>query len=107
MNPRLMSGPVISGSLRLRVIAKKFAIFVISASRKSMMRPFYLVFRRALKPMTRLDWLLLTFGITATILHLSSVGLAMFRCRRQRWTVPAPNLAPGVTILRPICGLDE
>ena len=57
--------------------------------------------------MTRLDWLLLTFGITATILHLSTVGLAMFRCRRQRWTVPAPNLAPGVTILRPICGLDE
>ena len=57
--------------------------------------------------MTSLDALLLTFCLIATGLHVISAGLAMWRCRAPRDTLPPPGGAPAVTILRPVCGIDN
>ncbi len=57
--------------------------------------------------MTALDGLLLAFCLIATSLHLVSTGLAMWRCRVPREMLPAPSNAPAVTILRPVCGMDN
>jgi ceramide glucosyltransferase len=57
--------------------------------------------------MTSLDALLLTFCLIATGLHVISAGLAMWRCRAPRETLPPPGGAPAVTILRPVCGIDN
>ncbi len=56
--------------------------------------------------MTPLDWLLLAFCVAATSLHVGTTALAMYRCRRPRQPLPAPEGAPAVSILRPVCGLD-
>ncbi|HEY1542010.1 MAG TPA: ceramide glucosyltransferase [Xanthobacteraceae bacterium] len=44
-------------------------------------------------------------GIT-TFLHLASVIVAIVRCRPRRPLAPAPD-APPVTIVRPVCGIDN
>ena len=56
--------------------------------------------------MTLLDWLLATFCIVATSLHLLSTALALRRCRRAKPRLVAPEGAPAVSILRPVCGVD-
>jgi ceramide glucosyltransferase len=38
--------------------------------------------------------------------QLLSVGLAAFRCRRRRGTAPAPPHAPGITLARPLRGIE-
>src|SRR5215467_1167299 len=45
------------------------------------------------------------FCIVATGIHLTSVTIASWRCRR-RPAAKLPTEAPGVTILRPVCGTD-
>ncbi|MBZ0149247.1 MAG: ceramide glucosyltransferase, partial [Pseudorhodoplanes sp.] len=44
--------------------------------------------------------------ITSTI-HFGSVAVAMTRCRRPGQCLPPPSHAPAVTIVRPVCGLEN
>lgn len=48
---------------------------------------------------------LLSFVLLA--LNLISIGTAMVRARPPRRPVPAPSGAPGVSLVRPVCGLDN
>ena len=45
-------------------------------------------------------------GIT-TLLHLVSVAVAVARCRRRKSPLAPPPEAPPVTIIRPVCGVDN
>jgi ceramide glucosyltransferase len=56
--------------------------------------------------MTPLDWVLIAFCLTATFLHILTSLLAMRRCRQRKASLPAPERAPLVSILRPVRGLD-
>jgi ceramide glucosyltransferase len=56
--------------------------------------------------MTALEWLLVAFCLAATTLHVGSAALALRRCRQRQHLEPVPAVAPTVSILRPICGLD-
>ena len=40
-------------------------------------------------------------------LNILSIGIAMARARPPRGPVPAPEGAPAVSIVRPVCGLDN
>lgn len=42
-----------------------------------------------------------------TAVQLVSTGIARFRCPARRQPLAAPLEAPGVSILRPVCGLDN
>lgn len=56
--------------------------------------------------MTSLESAAVFFCAFATLIHLFSTGLALARCRspvRPR----TPRALPAVTILRPVCGLDQ
>jgi len=57
--------------------------------------------------MTSLDWLLAAFCIVTTSLHLLTTALASSRCRRAALRLAAPEGAPAVSILRPVCGVDR
>lgn len=57
--------------------------------------------------MTALEWLPIGFCLAMTALHLGSAALALHRCRRGAAQEPPAGLAPSVSILRPICGLDR
>jgi len=47
------------------------------------------------------------FCILATALQVLSNGIAAYRCRARRRPLAAPTDAPAVTIVRPVCGLDN
>ncbi|WP_431280826.1 ceramide glucosyltransferase [Humitalea sp. 24SJ18S-53] len=55
--------------------------------------------------MTGLAWAL--GGLCAVLLavHLLSIGIALWRLRRRR-SLPVPPSAPGVSIIRPVCGIE-
>jgi ceramide glucosyltransferase len=57
--------------------------------------------------MTTLFFAAASFCAIATILHLASIAIAAARCRAGRGHLPPPRNAPGVTIVRPVCGLDN
>ena len=63
-------------------------------------RPAYSV------PMT---WLILavSFCLFAILLHLASIAIAIVRCRSPRRILPAMPGAPPVSIIRPVCGIDN
>lgn len=46
------------------------------------------------------------FCAILTLLHLASVAIAAWRCRRRPTAVLAPANAVPVTLLRPVCGID-
>src|ERR1700761_6514710 len=46
------------------------------------------------------------FGAAAVSLQAFSASLAAYRCRKRKWSVPPPDDAPVVSIVRPLCGLD-
>jgi ceramide glucosyltransferase len=57
--------------------------------------------------MNILIWLLVTFCAAAALLHLAGILVAAGRCRRVR---PAPGMrvaGPPVSIVRPVCGIDN
>ncbi len=56
--------------------------------------------------MTILLFAAVAFCGTATLLHLASVIVAIVRCRPPRPLAPADD-APSVTIVRPVCGVDN
>jgi ceramide glucosyltransferase len=47
------------------------------------------------------------FALAASGLHVGTNAIAAVRCRRRRQPLPAPAGAPPVTIVRPICGVDN
>jgi ceramide glucosyltransferase len=42
-----------------------------------------------------------------TILHYASIGIALGRCRARRQAMPAPLQAPPISLVRPVCGVDN
>jgi ceramide glucosyltransferase len=47
------------------------------------------------------------FAGIALACHLVSILIAVIRCRRSTRPEPPPRDAPGVTLVRPVCGLDN
>lgn len=44
------------------------------------------------------------FCVIATVIHLTGIAITALRCRRR--AMPRQTVTPGVSILRPICGID-
>jgi ceramide glucosyltransferase len=51
-------------------------------------------------------WLALTIGATLSLIHIASVVVAIARCRPHE-TAALPSYAASVTLLRPVCGVDN
>ncbi|WP_395667234.1 ceramide glucosyltransferase [Methylocella sp.] len=49
----------------------------------------------------------LAFCLALILLNLASVGIALWRTWPRRRPYPTPAPAPGVSIVRPLCGLDN
>jgi ceramide glucosyltransferase len=47
------------------------------------------------------------FCLFVTSLNLLSIGIAAIRARPRRAPLPPPRTAPGVSLVRPVCGLDN
>jgi ceramide glucosyltransferase len=47
------------------------------------------------------------FAGLALACHLVSILVAMIRCRRSTQPMPSPAAARGVTLVRPVCGIDN
>jgi ceramide glucosyltransferase len=47
------------------------------------------------------------FCIVMTTIQLASVAIAAVRCRARPLPLPAPDGAPPVTLVRPLCGIDN
>ena len=43
----------------------------------------------------------------AVIIHLTSIAIAAFRCRAPTRHLPPPSSAPPISVIRPVCGLDN
>jgi ceramide glucosyltransferase len=43
----------------------------------------------------------------ATVIHIASIVMAAMHCRPGRQYLPPPDDAPGVSIVRPVCGFDN
>ena len=56
--------------------------------------------------MTIVIWALTAFCLASLALHLLSTALAAVRCRPARY-LTAPSGAPPVSIVRPVCGIDN
>jgi len=56
--------------------------------------------------MNSLIWLAGGFSAVALSVHIVSLMLALTRCRKPL-AVPAPASESGITIIRPVCGLDN
>jgi ceramide glucosyltransferase len=57
--------------------------------------------------MTIAVWAAAVFCGIATLLHLVSVAVAVARCRPRKYPLAPPPEAPPVTIIRPVCGIDN
>jgi ceramide glucosyltransferase len=57
--------------------------------------------------MTTMIWAAGAFCLATTLLHIVSVLVSVRRCRASQGHVAAPAGAPGVTIIRPVCGVDN
>src|ERR1700754_4140272 len=51
--------------------------------------------------------LIAAFGFVATLIHIISAILALSRCRPGRHSMRAAVHSPGVTLVRPVCGVDR
>jgi ceramide glucosyltransferase len=47
------------------------------------------------------------FTLAVTVIHLASVTAALIRCRRRRAPLAVPRNAPPVSVVRPVCGIDN
>jgi ceramide glucosyltransferase len=57
--------------------------------------------------MTTVIWATAAVCGFLTIMHLLSVATAIVRCRRGRHYVPASPDAPAVSLIRPVCGIEN
>ena len=56
--------------------------------------------------MSLLDWAVI-FSIVAILANTISISIAIARCRPRRTALASPSDAPPVSIVRPLCGLDN
>lgn len=56
--------------------------------------------------MTTLAFLAAGFCALATLVHLLTTLLAVWRCRVPRRPLPAPADAPPISLVRPVCGIE-
>ena len=56
--------------------------------------------------MNSLIWAACSFSVVALLAHTASLALALVRCRARR-AEPLPHGHPRITIVRPVCGLDN
>ena len=47
------------------------------------------------------------FASVMTIVQLGSTVIARFRCQQRKVPLPAPQKAPGISLVRPVCGIDN
>jgi len=52
-------------------------------------------------------WAAAALGGIATLLHFATIAIATVRCRTPGRRLKAPVGAPAVTLVRPVCGLDD
>ncbi len=57
--------------------------------------------------MTSALWAASAFCGLAIAIQLTSIAVAIFRCRLPACALPPPDDAPPITIIRPVCGLDN
>jgi len=57
--------------------------------------------------MTILIWAAAAFCILTTAIHLASTLAAIIRCRTPSTPLPARHPAPAVSLVRPICGIEN
>ena len=57
--------------------------------------------------MTILIWAAAAFCIFTTAIHLASTLAAIIRCQSPAAHLPASHPAPGVSLVRPICGIEN
>jgi ceramide glucosyltransferase len=57
--------------------------------------------------MTVALWAASAFCGLAVAFHLASIAVAIVRCRMPRRELAPPNDAPPITIIRPVCGIDN
>ncbi len=57
--------------------------------------------------MTILIWAAAAFCILTTVIHVASTLAALIRCRLPETHEPASALAPAVSLVRPVCGIEN
>src|SRR5262245_20195484 len=57
--------------------------------------------------MTSALWAASAFCGLAFAVHLASIAIATFRCRLPARELPPPDDPPPITIIRPVCGIDN
>jgi ceramide glucosyltransferase len=57
--------------------------------------------------MTIALWAVSAFCGLAIAVHLGSIAIAIARCRTRTQTLAPPDDAPPITIIRPVCGVDN
>jgi ceramide glucosyltransferase len=57
--------------------------------------------------MTFALWAASAIGGTATIIQLTSIAIAIVRCRMPARSLEPPSHAPPISIVRPVCGIDN
>jgi len=57
--------------------------------------------------MTSAVWAAAALGGIATLLHFATIAIAIVRCRTPVAHRALPADAPGMTLVRPVCGLDD
>src|SRR5689334_12007320 len=55
--------------------------------------------------MTFAAWLAAAYSGLALLIHIATVAIAAVRCRTPARPLDPPQDAPGVTLVRPVCGL--
>src|SRR5262245_52744659 len=57
--------------------------------------------------MTTAIWIAAGFSIAAAVFQLSSNAIAVIRCRRGRLTTAMIRNGPSVSLVRPVCGIEN
>jgi ceramide glucosyltransferase len=57
--------------------------------------------------MTFAAWLAAAYSGLALLIHIATVAIAAVRCRTPARHLDPPADAPGVTVIRPVCGIDN
>src|SRR5262249_22424661 len=57
--------------------------------------------------MTFAAWLAAAYGGLALLIHTATVAIAAVRCRPPARPLEPPQDATGVTVVRPVCGIDN
>src|SRR6476619_5377237 len=59
------------------------------------------------KKMNAAIWFAGSFAAITLVIHLLSISIAAVRCRPPKTALRASANAPSVTLVRPVCGIDN